>query len=70
MSLLGYLTTHMDPTIAYYHHSVCDHGICGRCTMQVNGKICLACITSVAGMNEVRIAPVPSRTCVRDLVTI
>ncbi len=69
MSLLGYLAERCDPTIAYYHHSVCDHGICGRCLLQVNGKTALACITSIKGLEEVHLSPVPTRTCIRDLVT-
>ena len=68
MGLLGYLALHCDPTIAYYHHSVCDHGICGRCTLSVNGKTRLACITPLEGLKEVRLAPAPGRTVVRDLV--
>ncbi|MCI8857189.1 MAG: succinate dehydrogenase [Clostridiaceae bacterium] len=69
MGLLSYLALHCDPTIAYYHHSVCDHGICGRCTLSVNGKARLACITPVAGLGKVHLAPAPGRAVVRDLVT-
>lgn len=69
MGLLGYLALHCDPTLAYYHHSVCDHGICGRCTLSVNGKARLACITPVTGLAELRLSPAPGRTVVRDLVT-
>lgn len=69
MSLLDYISAHCDPTIAYYHHSVCDHGICGRCAMSVNGKVRLACITPVEEFEELHLAPVAARTAVRDLVT-
>jgi len=69
MSLLDYLSTCCDPTIAYYHHSVCDHGICGRCALTVNGKVRLACITPVEEFSELHLAPVAARTLVRDLVT-
>ena len=69
MSLLNYLSENCDPTLAYYHHSVCDHGICGRCTVTVNGKVCLACVTPVGEPEELHLAPVATRTPVRDLVT-
>lgn len=69
MSLLDYLSTHFDPTIAYYHHSVCDHGICGRCALTVNGRVRLACLTTVEEFGELHLAPAASRTLVRDLVT-
>ena len=69
MALLDYLSTHCDPTIAYYHHSVCDHGICGRCALTVNGKVQLACITPVEEFEELHLAPVAARTLIRDLVT-
>lgn len=69
MGLLGYLSQRCDPTLAYYHHSVCDHGICGRCSLSVNGKVRLACITPVRGISELRLSPAPGRTVVRDLVT-
>lgn len=69
MSLLNYLSQNHDPTLAYYHHSVCDHGICGRCAVTVNGKACLACVTPVEELEELHLAPVAARTPVRDLVT-
>lgn len=69
MSLLNYLSKEQDCTLAYYHHSVCDHGICGRCSVMLNGKVCLSCITPIEELDEIYIAPVASRTPVRDLVT-
>ena len=69
MGLLNYISLHCDATLAYYHHSVCDHGICGRCALSVNGQVCLACITPVKGYEELHLSPVSGRTVVRDLVT-
>lgn len=69
MALLDYLSLHRDPTLAYYQHSVCDHGICGRCALSVNGKTRLACITTAAGNGTLHLAPAPGRTVVRDLAT-
>ncbi|WP_209341486.1 2Fe-2S iron-sulfur cluster-binding protein [Flavonifractor sp. AGMB03687] len=69
MDVLEYITLHLDPTVAYYHHSVCDHGICGRCTLKVNGKNALACLTVVNDLTELHLGPAAGRTVVRDLVT-
>lgn len=69
MSLLNYIALHIDHTLAYYRHSVCDHGICGRCILEVNGKVQLACITPIKGCGQIHLAPVSSRTLIRDLVT-
>lgn len=69
MDVLGYIATQYDPTLAYYQHSVCNHGICGRCSLRVNGKVRLACITPVEGLTELHVAPADGRTVIRDLVT-
>lgn len=69
MSLLNYISLNFDSSIAYYSHSVCDHGICGRCLISLNGKTSLACLTPVSGLKEIRLSPVPTRRLVRDLVT-
>ena len=69
MDVLDYIADHLDHTLAYYKHSVCNHGICGRCLLQVNGKAKLACIDPVDCYDALHLAPVPSRTCIRDLIT-
>lgn len=69
MDVLEYITLHFDPSVAYYHHSVCDHGICGRCSLRVNGKTALACLTVANDFDALHLAPAPGRTVVRDLVT-
>ena len=69
MDVLDYISSHLDPTLAYYKHSACNHGICGRCSLQVNGKVKLACITQVSGEENLELAPVPARAPIRDLVT-
>lgn len=70
MDILDYISAYLDPSLAYYKHSVCNHGICGRCALQINGKIALACITRVHEADDVLdLAPVSTRILVRDLVT-
>lgn len=68
MDILDYISSHSDPTLAYYKHSACNHGICGRCSVRINGKVRLACITLAGDYEELELAPVPGRTVVRDLV--
>ena len=68
MDVLEYISVHMDPTLAYYHHSVCNHGICGRCALSVNGKTKLACLTVANDYDELHLAPAKGRSVVRDLV--
>lgn len=69
MDVLDYISSHLDHTLGYYKHSACNHGICGRCSVQINGKVRLACITQVSGEKGLELAPVPTRTLIRDLVT-
>ncbi len=69
MDVLEYITLHLDPTVAYYRHSVCDHGICGRCALQVNGKAALACLAVANDYESLHLSPAAGRAVVRDLVT-
>lgn len=66
MSLLEYIAEHYDSTLSFITHSVCRHGICGRCGVKCNGKACLACTTVLTG-EDVTIDPMRSDV-VKDLV--
>lgn len=66
LDLLDYVSEKLDPTIAYYDHAACQHGICRRCTVLVNGKVGLVCQTPVAG--DLTLEPPPGFIVVRDLV--
>lgn len=68
MDVLDYIFEHLDPTLAYYKHSACNHGICGRCVVSVNGAVRLACVERVDQYAQLHLAPASARTCVRDLV--
>ncbi|MDT0575522.1 succinate dehydrogenase iron-sulfur subunit [Croceicoccus sp. F390] len=48
----------------------CREGICGSCSMNINGRNALACTTSIedCGAGEVRITPLPHMAVVKDLV--
>jgi len=69
MDVLEYISANLDHTLGYYKHSVCNHGICGRCAISVNGRPCLACIEIANNYETLILAPAPNRKLVRDLVT-
>lgn len=69
MDVLDYISANHDGSLAYYKHSVCDHGICGRCGLLVNGKPALACTRTVVE-NDLTLEPLRKKKLVRDLVTI
>lgn len=68
MDVLDYIFQNLDNTLAYFRHSICDHGICARCAMKINGKTALACVTVVGNLPELKLEPRNNRV-VRDLVT-
>ena len=67
MDVLDYISTQLDSTLAYFKHSACDHGVCGRCALRVNGKVRLACSADISGETSLEIGPM-NRNVVRDLV--
>lgn len=68
MDVLDYIYEHLDGTLSYYRHSVCNQGICGRCGVKANGKNGLACVTKVV-CEELLLEPRNDRV-VKDLVTM
>lgn len=66
MDVLDYIATRLDSSIAYYRHSSCNQGICGRCVVRLNGKSCLACTQKVE-TPEILLEPAAGQP-VRDLV--
>src|SRR5689334_9802495 len=47
----------------------CREGICGSCSMNLNGRNGLACTTSIEDLpGEIRITPLPHMEVVKDLV--
>lgn len=67
MDALDYITDNLDSSVTYYRHSACDHGICGRCAMKIDGKVRLACSCEVGGAPLVTIEPAGPEV-LRDLV--
>lgn len=68
MDVLDFIFQNLDNSLAYFRHSICDHGICARCLMKINGKNALACVTVVGELSELTLEPRNNRV-VRDLVT-
>ena len=57
----------VDPTLTFRRS--CREGICGSCSMNMNGRNGLACTTAIEDLSgEVRITPLPHMQVVKDLV--
>ena len=57
----------IDPTLTFRRS--CREGICGSCSMNMNGKNGLACTTAMDELKgEVRITPLPHMDVVKDMV--
>jgi len=69
MDVLEQISSNIDNTLAFYKHSVCNHGICARCAILVNGRARLACTELVSNYESISLAPLANRSLVRDLVT-
>jgi succinate dehydrogenase/fumarate reductase iron-sulfur protein len=68
MDALDYIHENLDGSLAYYRHSICNHGICARCAVRVNGRNRLACEYPCPSEGKVLIEP-SNRNIVKDLVT-
>ena len=64
LNVLNHIYENLDPSLGYY--ASCDRGVCGRCTMTVNGHSALACTKLVEG--DVVIGPLRGRPLIRDLL--
>ncbi|MBO0749472.1 MAG: succinate dehydrogenase iron-sulfur subunit [Porphyrobacter sp.] len=57
----------IDPTLTFRRS--CREGICGSCSMNMNGRNGLACTTSIEELSgEIRVTPLPHMEVVKDLV--
>ena len=63
-NILDYIYENLDSTLAYF--KCCCRGLCGRCTVNVNGKPALACLYRVKG--DITLEPISKEQLVRDLV--
>ncbi len=57
----------IDPTLTFRRS--CREGICGSCSMNMNGRNGLACTTAIEDLSgEIRITPLPHMEVIKDLV--
>ena len=64
LNVLTYIYENLDPGLGFYNN--CDRGVCGRCTVTLNGHSALSCTTLVEG--DLHLAPLRSRPVIRDLL--
>ncbi|CAK9796431.1 Succinate dehydrogenase [ubiquinone] iron-sulfur subunit, mitochondrial [Anthophora plagiata] len=68
LDVLGLIKKEHDPTLSYRRS--CREGICGSCSMNINGVNTLACITKLKESSKpIVIYPLPHSYVIRDLVT-
>lgn len=65
LDVLNYIYTELDSTLAFPRS--CRNGKCGLCTVDVNGKPCLACNSPAT--EKMVIAPIKGFPVIKDLVT-
>lgn len=69
MDILDYIYEKLDSSLAYYRHSTCNQGICGRCALKLNGRTVLSCMERVDSSLESIFLEPKNQKVVRDLVT-
>ena len=66
LDVLIYIKNHVDSTLTFRRS--CREGICGSCSMNINGTNELACITNIADEEKLKIYPLPHLPVIKDLV--
>ena len=67
LDVVHYIQNHIDPTLAFRYS--CRAGMCGSCSMRVNGKNRWTCRTTVEsiGSDFLTIEPLPNYPIIKDL---
>ena len=61
------MKSEQDPTLTFRRS--CREGICGSCSMNMNGRNGLACTTAIEDLSgDIRITPLPGMDVIKDLV--
>ena len=61
------MKSEQDPTLTFRRS--CREGICGSCSMNMNGRNGLACTTAIEDLKgDIRITPLPHMDVIKDLV--
>ena len=67
LDLLIYIKDNIDSTLTF--RKSCKEGICGSCSMNINGINTLACIKSIRDIKStIKIYPLPHMSVIKDLV--
>ena len=66
LDVLIYIKNKIDPTLTFRRS--CREGICGSCSMNINGTNTLACIENIANESKLKIYPLPHMSVIKDLV--
>ncbi len=65
LDAIMYIKNNIDPTLTFRRR--CREGICGSCSMNINGTNTLACLTPI-DQKEFNIYPLPHMSVIKDLV--
>ena len=65
LDAIMYIKNNIDPTLTFRRS--CREGICGSCSMNINGTNTLACLTPI-DQKEYNIYPLPHMSVIKDLV--
>ena len=66
LDVLIKIKNEIDPTLAFRRS--CREGICGSCSMNINGTNTLACLCKIPDIDLVKIYPLPHMYVLKDLV--
>lgn len=66
LDALTKIKNEIDSTLTYRRS--CREGICGSCSMNINGTNTLACLTPLNKYDEIKIYPLPHMPVIKDLV--
>ena len=67
LDALNYIKNNIDPTLTYRRS--CREGICGSCSMNINGSNTLACLCHIPKDGKLTIRPLPHMYVLKDLVS-
>ena len=66
LDALMYIKSNIDPSLTFRRS--CREGICGSCSMNINGTNTLACLKPLDSSKDVKIYPLPHMKVLKDLV--
>ena len=66
LDALMYIKSNIDPSLTFRRS--CREGICGSCSMNINGTNTLACLKPLENSKDVKIYPLPHMKVLKDLV--